>query len=80
MPGLDGMYGERDGTDEEAALSGINALADFIREMGLPTSFREMGITDESILRPVADSTNVTAGCCKKLSQEEIYQILMEVF
>lgn len=69
-----------DGTDEEAALSGINALADFIREMGLPTSFREMGITDESILRPVADSTNVTAGCCKKLSQEEIYQILMEVF
>ena len=69
-----------DGTDEEAALSGINALADFIREMGLPTSFREMGITDESVLRPVADSTNVTAGCCKKLSQEEIYQILMEAF
>lgn len=69
-----------DGTEEEAALAGIHALADFIKEMGLPTTFREMGITDESILRPVADSTNVTAGCCKKLSQEEICQILMEAF
>lgn len=69
-----------DGTEEEAALAGIDALADFIKEMGLPTTFREIGITDESILRPVADSTNVTAGCCKKLSQEEIYQILMEAF
>lgn len=69
-----------DGTDEEAALSGINALADFIKEMGLPTHLCEMGITDESILRPIADSTNVTAGCCKKLSHEEIYQILMEAF
>lgn len=69
-----------DGTEEEAALAGIDALADFIKEMGLPTTFREIGITDESILRPVADSTNVTAGCYKKLSQEEIYQILMEAF
>lgn len=69
-----------DGTEEEAALAGIDALADFIKEMGLPTSFREMGITDESVLRPVADSTNITAGCCKKLTHEEIYQILMEAF
>ena len=64
-----------DGTDEEAALLGINALAVFIKEMGLPASFREMGITDDSILSDVADSTNITAGCCKKLTHEEIHEI-----
>ena len=69
-----------DGTDEEAALAGINNLADFIKEMGLPATFREMGITDTQCFQAVADSTNVTAGCCKKLSHEEIYQILMEAF
>lgn len=69
-----------DGTDAEAALAGINNLADFIKEMGLPTTFREMGITDTQCFQAVADSTNVTAGCCKKLSHEEIYQILMEAF
>ncbi|HJI57772.1 MAG: iron-containing alcohol dehydrogenase [Pseudoruminococcus massiliensis] len=69
-----------DGTDEETALAGINNLADFIKEMGLPTTFREMGITDTQCFQAVADSTNVTAGCCKKLSHEEIYQILMEAF
>ena len=69
-----------DGTDAEAALAGINNLADFIKEMGLPTTFREMGITDTQCFQAVADSTNVTAGGCKKLSHEEIYQILMEAF
>ena len=69
-----------DGTDEETALAGNNNLADFIKEMGLPTTFREMGITDTQCFQAVADSTNVTAGCCKKLSHEEIYQILMEAF
>lgn len=66
------------GTDEEAAPAGIEALAAFIREMGLPTSFREMGLADDSILKSVADSTNITAGCCKKLTHEEIYKILKE--
>ena len=69
-----------DGTDEETALAGINNLAAFIKEMELPTTFREMGITDTQCFQAVADSTNVTAGCCKKLSHEEIYQILMEAF
>ena len=29
-------------------------------------------------LRAVADSTNITAGCCKKLTHDEIYEILLE--
>ena len=67
-------------SETEMALAGIDALATFIKEMGLPTTFREMGITDTQCFQAVADSTNVTAGCCKKLSHEEIYQILMEAF
>ena len=63
---------------EEIALAGINALAAFIKEMGLPTTFREMGLTDFSCLRAVADSSNLTAGCCKKLTHDEIWEILEE--
>lgn len=37
-------------TKEEVALEGIEALADFIKEMGLPTSFTQMNITDKTIL------------------------------
>ena len=67
-------------SETEMALAGIDALTAFIKEMGLPTTFREMGITDTQCFQAVADSTNVTAGCCKKLTHEEIYQILMEAF
>lgn len=67
-------------SESEMALAGIDALSAFIKEMALPTTFREMGITDTRCFKAVADSTNITAGCCKKLSHEEIYQILMEAF
>ena len=63
---------------EELALAGIRALADFIKEIGLPSTFTEMGITDKSVLKKVADTCNLTAGCCKKLSREEILEILEE--
>lgn len=63
---------------EETALAGINALADFIKEIGLPTTFAQLGIPDNTDLRAVADSTVITAGCCKKLSRDEIYTILEE--
>ena len=50
-------------SDEETALAGIDALAAFIKEIGLPTTFTELGIPDDTDLRAVADSTNITAGC-----------------
>ncbi len=65
-------------TQEELAEAGIQALADFIREIGLPSTFTEMGLTDKSVLKKVADTCNLTAGCCKKLSREEILTILEE--
>ena len=66
------------GSDEETAAAGIDALAAFIKEIGLPTSFAELGIPDDTDFRAVADSTNVTAGCCKKLTRDEICEILQE--
>ena len=62
-------------SDEEVAAAGVEALADFIREIGLPASFREMGIPEDTDLAAIANSTNLTAGCCKKLSREEVLQI-----
>ncbi len=64
--------------EEETALAGIDALADFIKEIGLPATFREMGITDENMLKCVAKTSNITAGCCKKLDADEIFEILKE--
>lgn len=65
-------------TEVETALAGIEALAAFIREIGLPTTLGELGIPAETDLRAVADSTNLSVGCCKKLTHDEIYQILLE--
>lgn len=66
-------------SDIEVANAGIDALASFIAEMGLPTSFSEMG-TDASdeTLRSVAETAILTPGCAKALSRDEIFQILVE--
>ena len=67
-----------EGSDEETAAAGIDALAAFIREIGLPTSFKELGIPEDTDLRAIADSTVITPGCCKKLTRDELYEILCE--
>lgn len=63
---------------EETAAEGTNALAGFIKEVGLPSSFTEMGISADTDFKSIAESTNITAGCCKTLSHNEIYEILKE--
>ena len=65
-------------SEEETAKAGVEALAAFIKEIGMPTSFYELGIPADTDFRAIADSTNITAGCCKKLTHDEIYEILME--
>ena len=65
-------------TEEELALEGINKLEEFIKEIGLPTTFSEMNINDDEILRKVADTSILTDGGCKKLTADEIYNILLE--
>lgn len=62
-------------TEDEVALEGINALADFIKEVGLPTKFSEMDITDTD-WKAIAESTIITPGCAKKLTADELLEIL----
>lgn len=58
---------------------GIDFLADLIREVGLPTTFTEMGISlDDDIIRAIAESTVITPGCCRQLTPNEIVEILNE--
>ena len=65
-------------TDEELAAAGVEALAAFIKEMGLPTTFAEMGIFFDTDYKTIADSCNLTVGCCKKLTREELLEIFLE--
>ncbi|MDD6588398.1 MAG: NADH-dependent alcohol dehydrogenase, partial [Anaerobutyricum hallii] len=66
------------GDDLEIAEKSIDCLAHFIKEMGLPTTFKDMHITDKSILRKVADTCNIMPGCAKQFSRDELYNILLE--
>lgn len=70
------VWGVNDKNDVRAANTGINLLEDFIQEIGLPTRWNQMGITDEKVLRDSADSCVLTPGCCKKFTRDEIFEIL----
>ena len=65
-------------TEEELACAGVEALADFIREIGLPATLREMGTGEDLNLEKIAYSCNLSAGSCKKMSHEEILEIFRE--
>lgn len=67
-------------TDEEIAKAGVEALADFIKEIGLPTTLKELGVTDRSILKEIAYSCGISAGSYKKITHEEILEIFNECF
>ena len=72
------VWGVKGTTIEETAMRGIEALEAFIREIELPTHWSEMGITDESMLRAAADTCILTPGCCRLLTRDEIFELLME--
>ena len=65
----------------DSAEKGVEALADFIRDCGLPTRMSglksKVEITPE-ILRKVADTCNVIPTGPRKLDRDEIYEILTE--
>lgn len=72
------VWGVKGRTAEETASLGISALESFIKEIGLPTRWSEMGITDESLLRSAADTCFITPGCCRQFSRDEIFGMLKE--
>lgn len=67
-------------SDEEFAADGVEALADFIKELGLPTTLRELGVTEEVPLAEIADSCNLAPGSYKKMTHEEILEIFRECY
>ena len=65
----------------KGAEAAVEALADFIRECGLPTKLSQLRSKVEitpALLRQVADSCNLIATGPRQLTCDEIYEILME--
>lgn len=68
------------GKDEEIALAGVEALADFIKEIGLPTTLRELGVTKQTDLKEIADTVAIVPGSYKQMTHEEILEIFKECY
>lgn len=62
-------------TQDQIALEGIDALEDFTKECGIVTSLKELGATKE-MLPKIAESTTIIGKGYKKLTSEEILNIL----
>ena len=65
---------------EEMAAEGVQALAGFIKEIGLPTTLRELGVKDKSILPEIAESCNIAPGSYGNMTKEAVLEILNESF
>ena len=67
-------------SDEDFALAGIEELSSFIKEMGLPTTLRELGFGKEeyNMLPEIAESCFISQGAFRPLTTEEILEIYKE--
>jgi len=66
-------------TKDEIALEGLDALEQFTKECGIVTSLEELGATKEMLPR-IAESTIILGRGYKKLTTEEVEDILEECF
>lgn len=67
--------------EADSAEAGIEALAGFIKECGLPTRMGELKSKVEitaGVLRQVADSCNIIKCNPREIDRDEVYEILME--
>lgn len=65
-------------TDEELAYAGVEALENFVKEIGLPTTLQELGVNEQTDLKAIADSCNLVPGSYKRMTHEEILEIYQE--
>lgn len=65
-------------TKEEVALQGIDKLAEFIKEMGIPATLRELGATEEML--PLIAKTTVKGGGYKQMDESDILTVLKECY
>lgn len=67
-------------TEETLAEQAVDALAAFIREIGLDSSFTELGLpVNEEILRKVSETCIISAGSVHPLNREEIFGLLKQI-
>lgn len=59
---------------EQAALAGIDALAAFIRELGLPVTLRELGATEDML--PKIAASAVKGGGYRRMEEADILKVL----
>ena len=64
-------------TQREAAEAGLKALEDWMREIGVVMSVKELGVTDD-MLEGIADATFLLQGGYKVLTRDEVIAILRE--
>lgn len=67
-------------SQEELAKAGIEALDDFVREIGLPTSLRQLGVENERQLKEIAASCRFFSGNNGKMAEGEIFNIFRNCF
>ncbi|MBE5962811.1 MAG: iron-containing alcohol dehydrogenase [Lachnospiraceae bacterium] len=65
-------------TKDEIALEGLNCLESFIRECGMVTSLKELGATADML--PLIANSTVLGGGYKKLTAEEVLEILKRCY
>ncbi len=66
-------------TDEdEIALAGIEKLGEFIKELRLPTTLRELGATEEML--PLIANSTVLGGGYKQMNAEDILTVLKNCY
>jgi len=70
------------GSDEDFALAGIEELAGFIKEMGLPATLGELGFGEKelSMLPEIAESCFISEGALRPITKEEILEIYRECY
>lgn len=61
-------------TKEQAANAGIEKLAEFIKELKLPTTLRELGATEEML--PLIANSTILGGGYKQMDAEDILKVL----
>ena len=64
-------------TDEQLAQEGVNALLDWMKEIGVATEITSLGVTEE-MLEGIADATFIRNGGFKVLTREDVLSILHE--
>ncbi|MBQ9388701.1 MAG: iron-containing alcohol dehydrogenase [Synergistaceae bacterium] len=65
--------------DTELAEAGLKALESWMKEIGVVLSLKELGVTPE-MYEGIADGTFLLGGGYKKLTREEVIEILKESF